>query len=135
MYLVANSKSSNGRKAIVSWALYDLANTIFSLNIVSIHFGLWVVNDMGGSDSFYAYANVGSMVLVLVTAPMLGTMSDQFGRRIPFLVATTCCCVFFTLFLGVGGLFPSLLIFAGANYSKNEDQIRSLTNFESQSLP
>ena len=111
-----NRKSSNGRKAIVSWALYDLANTIFSLNIVSIHFGLWVVNEMGGNDSMYGYANIASMLLVLITAPMLGAMSDQSGRRIPFLVTTTCCCVFLTVFLGVGGLFPSLVIFVGANY-------------------
>jgi len=116
MYLVANSNSSNGRKAIISWALYDLANTIFFLNIVSIHFGLWVVNDMGGNDSIYGYANVASMLLVLATAPMLGTMSDQSGRRIPFLVTTTCCCVFLTMLLGVGGLFTSLFIFVGANY-------------------
>jgi UMF1 family MFS transporter len=113
---VANSNSLNGRKAIISWALYDLANTIFFLNIVSIHFSLWVVNDMGGTDSVYAYANVASMLLVLVTAPMLGTISDQSGRRIPFLVTTTCCCVFLTMLLGVGGLFPSLIIFVGANY-------------------
>ena len=116
MYLVTNSKSSNGRKAVVSWALYDLANTIFSLNIVSIHFGLWVVNDMGGNDSMYGYANVASMLLVLITAPMLGAMSDQSGRRVPFLVTTTCCCVLLTAFLGVGGLLPSLVIFVGANY-------------------
>ena len=116
MYLVVDSNSSNGRKAIISWALYDLANTIFFLNIVSIHFGLWVVNDMGGNDSIYGYATVASMLLVLATAPMLGTMSDQSGRRIPFLVTTTCCCVFLTMLLGVGGLFPSLVIFVGANY-------------------
>jgi UMF1 family MFS transporter len=113
---VANSKSSNGRKAIFAWALYDLANTIFSLNIVSIHFGLWVVNDMGGNDAIYGYATVTSMLFVLATAPMLGTMSDRSGRRIPFLVTTTFCCVFLTMLLGIGGLIPSLVIFIGANY-------------------
>ncbi|MQF64676.1 MFS transporter [SAR202 cluster bacterium AC-409-J13_OGT_754m] len=113
---MTNSNFPNGRKAIISWALYDLANTIFFLNIVSIHFGLWVVNHMGGNDSIYGYANVASMLLVVVTAPMLGTMSDRSGRRIPFLVTTTCCCVFLTMLLGVGGLFLSLVIFVGANY-------------------
>ena len=113
---MVNSQYSNGRKAIFAWALYDLANTIFSLNIVSIHFGLWVVNDMGANDSIYGYATVISMLLVLATAPMLGTMSDRSGRRIPFLVATTLCCVFLTMLLGVGGLVPSLIIFIGANY-------------------
>ena len=113
---MANTNSPNGRKAIISWALYDLANTIFFLNIVSIHFGLWVVNDMGGNDSIYGYANVASMLLVLATAPALGAMSDQSGRRVPFLMMTTCCCIFLTMLLGVGGLFPSLVIFVGANY-------------------
>mgnify|MGYP003725329451 CR=1 FL=1 len=71
---------------------------------------------MGGNDSIYGYANVASNLLVLVTAPMLGTISEQSGRRIPFLATTTCCCVFLTMLLGVGGLFPSLVIFVGANY-------------------
>lgn len=113
---MVNSESSHPRKAIFAWALYDLANTIFSLNIVSIHFGLWVVNDMGGSDSIYGYATVTSMLFVLATAPMLGTMSDRSGRRIPFLATTTLCCVFLTMLLGVGGLFISLVVFIGANY-------------------
>lgn len=37
--------------SIGSWALYDLANTIFSLNIISLYFSLWIVNDLGGKDS------------------------------------------------------------------------------------
>ena len=71
---------------------------------------------MGGSDSVYGYATVTSMLLVLATAPMLGTMSDRSGRRVPFLVTTTLCCVFLTMLLGVGGLFLSLVVFIGANY-------------------
>jgi len=89
---------------------------MFSFNIVSIHFALWVINDMGGSDSNYGYANAISMLLVLVTAPMLGAMSDKAKRRIPFLIVTTCCCVFFTFFLGEGSLSTSLVIFVVANY-------------------
>lgn len=102
--------------SIVSWALYDLANTIFSFNIISIHMALWVVNDMGGTDSQYAFANSLSMFMVIFTAPLLGAMSDQSGRRIPFLAGTTILCVIFTLFLGQGGLSTSLIIFVIANY-------------------
>ena len=29
-------------KPVMSWALYDLANTIFSMNIVSLYLSLWV---------------------------------------------------------------------------------------------
>ena len=38
--------------SIISWAFYDLGNTIFSVLIVSFYFGLWVVSDdVGGTDS------------------------------------------------------------------------------------
>src|SRR5262245_50384596 len=39
--------------AVAGWVSYDLGNTIFSFNIVSIYLPLWVVNDMGGRDSDY----------------------------------------------------------------------------------
>ena len=42
---------------ILSWCSYDLGNTIFSMNIVSIYIGIWIVNELGGLDKHYAYAN------------------------------------------------------------------------------
>lgn len=104
------------RLSVFSWALYDLANTIFSMNIVSFYFSLWVVNEMGGTDSDYSFANASSMMLMVLTAPVLGAISDQARRRIPFLVLTTLLCVGFTALLGLGGLMVSLVFFVVANY-------------------
>lgn len=104
------------RLSIISWALYDLANTTFSINIVSLYFSLWVVNTMGGADKDYGYANSFSMALLFFTAPILGAFSDQAGRRKPFLIATTLLCVAMTALLGAGGLALSLALFIGANY-------------------
>ena len=104
------------RRAVLSWALYDLANTIFSMNIVSLYFSLWVVNEMGGVDADYGNANSISMALMFFTAAILGALSDQAGRRKPFLIVTTLVCVSFTMLLGTGGLFLSLLFFVVANY-------------------
>ena len=104
------------RLSILSWALYDLANTTFSINIVSLYFSLWVVNQMGGADADYGYANSFSMALLFFTAPILGAFSDQAGRRKPFLVVTTLLCVTMTALLGAGGLAFSLALFIGANY-------------------
>ena len=64
------------RRAVTGWVLYDLANTIFSINIVSNYFALWVVDDMGGRDAHFAVANSVSMALMLVSAPLLGALSD-----------------------------------------------------------
>lgn len=104
------------RLSVLSWALYDLANTIFSMNIVSLYFSLWVVNVMGGSDATYGNANSTSMALLFFTAPILGALSDQAGRRKPFLIATTVTCVAFTALLGTYGLLLSLGLFVVANY-------------------
>ncbi|MBI4544873.1 MAG: MFS transporter [Gemmatimonadetes bacterium] len=103
-------------RRIVSWALYDLANTIFSMNIVSLYLSLWVINVMGGTDATWGYANSFSMFLMLLTAPLLGAVSDQAGRRLPFLLGSTITCVAFTALLGTGGLAWSIAFFIVANY-------------------
>ena len=104
-----------GRLSLVSWVLYDLANTIFSLNITSLYFSLWVVNAMGGTETLYARANAVATVLVLVAAPVLGALSDQAPRRMPFLIASTLVCVGCTLLLGTFGLMVSLALFVAAS--------------------
>ncbi len=103
-------------RPVVSWALYDLANTIFSMNIVSMYLGLWVINEMGGNDAVWGYTNSATMLLVLMTAPFLGALSDQVGRRLPFLLISTVACVALTAFLGTWGLVITLGFYAGANY-------------------
>lgn len=103
------------RRSTWSWILYDLANTIFSLNILSLYFSLWVVNDQGGRDAHFTVATSISMACILVLAPVIGVLSDRVPRRLPFLMATTIGCCLLTALLGLGGLWASLVIFVGAN--------------------
>lgn len=100
----------------VSWMLYDLANTVFSFAILTFYFPRWLVNDMGGNDALLGYTVALSMTLMLFTAPVLGALSDQTPRRLPFLIVSTLFCIIFTALLGTGGLLPSLLLFGCANY-------------------
>src|SRR4051794_18444099 len=102
--------------AVAGWVSYDLGNTVFSFNIVSIYLPLWVVNDMGGRDSDYGLANSISMGLMFLTAPLLGAISDKAGKRVPYLLVTTLLCVALTMFIGQGGLVFSLALFAAANF-------------------
>jgi UMF1 family MFS transporter len=111
MVLVADIR----KRAVAGWVLYDLANTIFSLNIVSLYFSIWAVNVMGGSDSHYGVTYGLSMLVVFGLSPFLGAMTDQSPRRMPYLVATTALCVGLTVALGTGGLALSLVLFAVAN--------------------
>lgn len=100
---------------VLSWALYDLGNTIFSMNIVSFFFSLWVVNVMGGTDSQYGYTAALSYALIFVLSPFLGALTDQAPRRMPFLAISTAVCIAFTFLLGTGGVAMSLAFFVVAN--------------------
>jgi UMF1 family MFS transporter len=100
----------------MSWALYDLANTIFSMNIVTLYLALWVTNVMGGTDVTWGFVNSLAMAMVFLSAPILGALSDQAGRRLPFLMVCTIVCVVFTAALGTGGLTLTLVLFVIANY-------------------
>src|SRR5688500_3035373 len=101
---------------VAAWAMYDLANTLFSFTVTSIFLPLWVVNDMGGRDSDYGIASGLSMGLIFVMAPFLGALSDQARTRMPFLVITTLVCIVFTAPLGQGGLWTTLTLFIIANF-------------------
>ncbi len=103
---------------VLSWGLYDFANTIWALNIITRYFPLWVTQDMGADQLRFSLALSGSMLAVAVTCPMLGAVSDRFGRRIPFLTVLVLVCVVFTGMMGrVGGLTAALVFFAIANFA------------------
>jgi len=103
--------------AILSWSFYDFANTIFSMNIISLYFPLWVTVDKGGEDILYSFALSTSMILVALCMPLLGAFSDRLGRRIPLLAGLT---IFSVLFTGLIGVFDHLILglvfFALANF-------------------
>ena len=112
-----SEKSSPDWPAILSWSLYDFANTIFSMNIISLYFPLWVTVDKGGKDIAYSLALVTSMVLVALSMPLLGGLSDRTGRRKPLLMGLTLISVFFTALIGVSNhLTLGLIFFVLANY-------------------
>lgn len=105
-------------REIISWALYDFANTIYSANIVAIYVPLWVTQELGGKDIHYSLALSASMLVVALTMPVLGTLSDRWGRRKPLLLLFTVVCACATGVLGMWGTLPlALCCFALANYS------------------
>lgn len=72
-----------------SWALYDFSNTIFSMNVATLYFSVWVVSDLGSTDLVYAMANAVASVLMVVAIPALGAISDARRRRKPWVVGFT----------------------------------------------
>jgi len=100
---------------VASWALYDLANTIFSMNVISLYLSLWVVKVMGGTDAQFGYATSISMAVIFVFSPFIGALSDQAPRRMPFLVFSNLACVAFTVMLARFDVRTTLLLFIFAN--------------------
>jgi UMF1 family MFS transporter len=86
-----------------SWALYDFANTIFSMNILTLYFAVWMVNDLGTSNTLYATANALASVLVVVSIPMLGAYSDARRRRKWWVVGFTVVACLGCLAIGILG--------------------------------
>ena len=82
-----------------SWALYDFANTIFSMNIVTLYFAVWIVTERGASNTAYSLATSFSSLLVLAAAPVIGAFSDASRRRRPWVIGLTLLSVAATLAL------------------------------------
>jgi MFS transporter, UMF1 family len=105
------------RRAVASWVLYDLANTIFSMGVISLFFSLWVRDQVGPGrvDTVYGIITAISMAVIFVASPLLGAMTDRAPRRIPFLIVSTLICVSFTALLGRVGFAGTVICFILAN--------------------
>jgi UMF1 family MFS transporter len=105
------------KRAVASWILYDLANTIFSMGVVSLYFSLWVRDEVGAdrADVVYGIITAVSMGIIFVISPLLGAMTDRARRRMPFLVVSTVLCVGFTVMIARSGYWVTMLAFIFAN--------------------
>lgn len=97
--------------------LYDLANTIFSMGVVSLYFSLFIRSEVGSErvDGVYGVVSAVSMGLIFVLSPALGAMTDRARRRMPFLVGATLVCVAATALIGTGPFALSIGLFILAN--------------------
>ena len=91
----------------LSWALYDFANTVFSMNIATLYFSAWLIADLGQSNTLYATVNGIASALVVVSIPLFGAISDVTQRRKPWVVSFTivaCVALVVMAVLGQTGL-------------------------------
>ncbi|HET9435773.1 MAG TPA: MFS transporter [Candidatus Limnocylindrales bacterium] len=111
----------SGRAIVpLSWALYDLANTIFSYAVVSYAMSLWVVERLGPSDGqfWFGVAAAGSVLLNAMVSPVLGAISDRGGRRLPYLLTFTALTIAATLAIaGTDIAAVGLVLFTIANFA------------------
>ncbi len=107
------------RRSVASWVLYDLANTCFSLGVVTLYFPTLVRDVFGYTKPGQVDGVTGSLAalaaaIVFVMAPVLGAISDQAARRLPFLAVSTVLCVAATFLLVQASEALSFLLFVVA---------------------
>jgi UMF1 family MFS transporter len=101
-------ETTTSRRNVFLWAMYDLANTIYSMVIVSLIIGRYVLvigqleNSMSyGSVSFlYGLISFFMQLGVAVCVPILGALSDNVGKRKPFVISLTGIILLFASLLG-----------------------------------
>lgn len=97
-------------KDVVTWALYDWANSAFALSVLAALFPLVLGNHWGADDGgAAATVRLGSITaaasfIVFLSAPILGTIADTGGYRKRFLI----------LFALTGAIATAGLGFVGA---------------------
>ena len=96
-----------------SWALYDFSNTIFSMNVATLYFAVWLVTDIGASNVQYAMANGIASVMVVACIPVLGAISDARRRRKPWVVGFTLVSCIACILMGVFGTTTLPLVGTG----------------------
>lgn len=101
---------------IGSWALFDFANSLYSINILTLYFALYFVKDLGGKEIYISMAYAAANLLLVLTAPWLGAISDHYGKKKPFLIFFTILCVVFTALLATRNHALALFSFALSVY-------------------
>jgi MFS transporter, UMF1 family len=115
--------SRASRVEILSWCLYDFADSSFTTLIVTVAYGLYfrtvVAGHLGAGASFYWGLSIAvSMLLVALTSPALGAIADASGRKKAFLAGFALTSIVFTALLttvGRGDLLAGMLLFILAN--------------------
>ncbi|HSM02556.1 MAG TPA: MFS transporter [Acidimicrobiia bacterium] len=116
-----------GRLSVASWAIYDLANTIFALGVGSLFFAEWLTENQERLPDLPAWLSRGdpadlaltvavdtAMIVVIVLGPWIGARSDHRGTRLRYLLPMTVLAVVPTFFLASVGVVASLALFSVA---------------------
>lgn len=100
-------------KSLISWALYDVSNTVFNLGVVGLFLPLYINSRQGTTDADLGYPLAISMAIVLVASPLIGALTDQLKGRIRIFTVLNVLATVATCLIGLGSnLYVSLGVFS-----------------------
>ncbi|MCL6087607.1 MAG: MFS transporter [Actinobacteria bacterium] len=115
------------KKPVISWALYDFANTSFAIVIISVVFPIYFTNVIASStiygknfgDLMWGVSSGVSMLIASAFAPIFGAIADTHRSKNKFLIILTVFCIIFSFllyFTGRGTVLIGMVIFICANF-------------------
>ncbi len=115
--MVAESTEANtSRRALVSWCMYDWANSAFPTVIVTFVFSTYFTEAVAQNTVLgtaqWGYALAASGLAIALLAPVFGAVADKRGRRKPWLAAFTALSVIATAALWFTRPDPSDVLWA-----------------------
>jgi len=100
-------------RSVISWALYDIANTAFNLGVVGLFLPLWINRQQGTTDADLGFPIAISMVVILVISPFLGALTDQLKGRVRTLAILNIIAAITTFLIGFSEtVIVGLLVFS-----------------------
>jgi UMF1 family MFS transporter len=104
---------------VFKWSMYDLANTIYSMVIVSLIINQYVLIigqielglEYSQADAIYNIFFAIMQVIVAIGMPIMGALSDNAGKRKPFVLVLTGVILLFASLLGISHSIAMVLFF------------------------
>ncbi len=110
------------RRSVISWVVYDLANTIFALGVLGVYFAEYLIS-VDQTETQLTLVVVGAAIVVIFVAPWAGARSDVRGVRVPTLITTTVIAVGATSLLATGPLPLTLALLWAAIIAVNTGSV------------
>ncbi len=116
------TSSPSRRRAVVSWALYDFANSSFTTLVVTFIYATYFTKSIAANETLgtaqWSWAVTITALVVAFLSPYLGALADRGNLRKRFLAAATIMAVLGSIalyFPGEGQVLLALVVFTVAN--------------------
>lgn len=114
--------TKNNKLKVLYWALFDFANTSYSIVVVTFIYAVYFKEVVASGESIGdLYWSIGisiSMIITAIISPVLGAIADHSAGKKRFLLFFTILCITatgFLFFIGEGMIFWGILLFILAN--------------------
>jgi UMF1 family MFS transporter len=125
------------RRELFAWAMYDFANsgyttvvltTVFNVYFVGVVANSFAADNNGGATFLWTLAMGLANALVLISAPVVGAIADEYALKKMLLLITTTGCVVSTALLALCGpgdivLAMLLVVFSSVMFASGENII------------